>query len=99
MDPGICGFSCVIEAQKKGSRTVSVKITGSECKQILRLSGLVNKMTLRDLFAPISRNPVFSSVELAGCHLSCPVPVAVLKAAEVAMEMALPRDVRITFES
>ena len=47
---------------------------------------------------PVTRNPVFLSAEHAGCHPSCPIPVAILKAAEVAMEMALPREVRIKFE-
>ncbi len=34
---------------------------------------------------------------MARCHSSCPIPAAVLKAAEVAMSMALPRDVSIEF--
>jgi hypothetical protein len=46
----------------------------------------------------MTKNPVYVSAQQAGCHSSCPVPVAVLKAVEVAMEMALPRDVRIKFE-
>jgi len=97
-DPGICGFPCVIEARKKGPRAVSLKITGSECEHIKRLSEDVVQMGLRDLFKPITKNPVYISAQQAGCHSSCPVPVAVLKAVEVAMDMALPRDVRIKFE-
>ncbi len=97
-EPGICGFPCVIEARRTGRYTVSVKIKDSECKHGKRLSGLVEKMTLRELFAPVSKNPVFVSAQRAGCHPSCPVPVAILKAVEVAMEMALPKDVMIKFE-
>jgi hypothetical protein len=47
----------------------------------------------------LSRNPIFVSAERARCHASCVIPVAVAKAAEVALEMALPRDVTITFEA
>ena len=97
-EPGICGFPCVIEARKKGPRAVSLKITGSECEHIKRLSENVVEMGLRDLFKPITKNPVYVSAQQAGCHPSCPVPVAVLKAAEVAMDMALPRDVYIKFK-
>ena len=97
-DPGICGFPCVIEARKKGPRAVSLTITGSECEHIKRLSADVVEMGLRDLFMPITKNPVYVSAQQAGCHSSCPVPAAVLKAVEVAMDMALPRDVRIKFE-
>jgi hypothetical protein len=97
-DPGICGFPCVIEARKKGPRAVSLKIIGSECEHIKRLSEDVVEMGLRDLFKPITKNPVYISAQQAGCHPSCPVPVAVLKAVEVAMDMALPKDVYIKFK-
>lgn len=98
VDPGICGFSCVVKACKQNKKLVSLKITGSECKQIQRMSKSLKAITLRELFAPVSRNPVFISAEQAGCHPSCPIPVAILKAAEVAMDMALPREVRMTVE-
>ena len=97
-EPGICGFPCVIEARKKGPRAVSLKITGSECEHIKRLSENVVEMGLRDLFKPITKNPVYVSAQQAGCHSSCPVPAAVLKAVEVAMDMALPKDVYIKFK-
>jgi hypothetical protein len=98
VESGICGFPCVIEARKEGPRAVSLKIIGSECEHIKRLSEDVVEMGLRDLFMPITKNPVYVSAQQAGCHSSCPVPAAVLKAVEVAMDMALPRDVRIKFE-
>jgi hypothetical protein len=58
----------------------------------------VEKITMKQLFAPVTRNPVFLSAQKAGCHPSCPIPVAILKAVEVAMDMALPRDAVIKFE-
>jgi hypothetical protein len=97
-EPGICGFPCVIEARRTGRYTVSIKIEGSECKHGKRLAGLVEKMSMKQLFAPVTRNPVFLSAQKAGCHPSCPIPVAILKAVEVAMDMALPRDAVIKFE-
>jgi hypothetical protein len=50
-----------------------------------------------ELFKPVSRNPVYRAAEKSGCHSSCVIPAAVLKAVEVAMGMALPREVLITF--
>ena len=96
--PGICGFTCRVEAQMGEGKSVSIFITQSECKQIRKLAGSLTQMGLRELFMPVTRNPVFVLAQQAGCHPSCPVPVAVLKAVEVAMEMALPRDVEIRFE-
>jgi len=97
LDPGICGFPCTIEATRAENRTVLVTIRDSECEHIQRLSESLNEIGLRDLFAPISRNPAFISAERAGCHPSCPIPIAIMKAVEAAMDMALPRDVFIRF--
>jgi hypothetical protein len=75
-----------------------LQISGSECEHIQRLSEQIKAISTKDLFAPVSRNPVFVAAEGSVCHTSCPIPVAVLKAAEVAMDMALPQNVLIQFE-
>jgi hypothetical protein len=92
--PGACGFTCTISARKINRRKVAVTISDSQCRQIQKLAGCVTAMTLRELFTPLTRNPVYTRAEQSGCHPSCPVPAAILKAVEVAMEMAVPRDVR-----
>lgn len=98
VDPGICGFPCMIRAEKLDGKMVSLKITDSDCQQIKKLSERLTQILLKDLFAPISRNPVYTLTEKSSCHLSCPVPVAMIKAAEVAFGLALPRDVQICFD-
>ena len=74
-------------------------IEGSECKQIQRLSEMITQIGLRDVFVPLTRNPVFVSAEKAGCHPSCVIPTAVIKVAEVALGLALKCDVVIQFKS
>ena len=98
VDAGICGFTCRIRAWKIDKRTVGLEISESECQQIQDYSELIRQLTLNEVFVPATRNPVYLAAEQSGCHASCPVPVAVLKASEVAMEMALPRDASIRFE-
>lgn len=98
VNPGICGFTCHVKARKIENKIVALEIAQSECNQIQQFSGRLSKITLRELFMPFTNNPVYLSAEKAGCHPSCPIPVAVLKTAEVAMEMALPQDVMIQFE-
>jgi hypothetical protein len=97
-DPGICGFACTVKACKSGKRTVTVELTDSECQQVKRLANSLTEMTLKELFLPLTRNPVYIAAEKSGCHPSCAIPSAVLKAVEVAMDMALPKDVRIKFQ-
>jgi hypothetical protein len=99
VDPGICGFACIIKARKTGARQVSLVISGSDCEQIQRLAERLATLSMKDIFAPLSRNPVYISAEKSGCHLSCAIPVAIIKAAEVALELALPQEVHIKFEA
>jgi hypothetical protein len=97
VDSGICGFRSVIEARKQGRDSVSITIE-SECEQICQLNNILGSMALSDIFTAAGRNPVFARAQEARCHSTCPVPVAILKCAEVELGMALPRDVSITFE-
>ena len=97
VEPGVCGFSCQVEAWQENKHKATIKISGSQCKMIQKMGENLKEITLSDIFTPHTRNPVFKAAEQAGCHLTCSVPVAVLKAAEVAMELALPRKACINF--
>jgi len=98
VNAGICGFACRIRTWKIGNCAVGLEISESECQQIQQFSERLSKLTLQDIFTPLTCNPVYLAAEQSGCHPSCPAPAAVLKTAEVAMDMALPRDASIRFE-
>ena len=97
--PGICGFVCVVKARKLENRKIGFQICDSECGQINQLSVNLPEMDWKDLFVPLTRNPVYVNAEKSGCHPSCVIPAAMLKAAEVAMGMAIPKDVYFRFQS
>ncbi|MCP4688989.1 MAG: hypothetical protein GY859_13125 [Desulfobacterales bacterium] len=99
VEAGICGFTSVIKSRKVDSRNVSLEITDCDCEQIQGLAWHLKAMTLGELFAPMTKNPAYVLAQKAGCHPSCPVPCGVLKAVEAAMEMALPREAGIQFET
>jgi hypothetical protein len=96
--PGICGFHACIQAKKIDKNAVVIKIKDSECKQIKKLSDFLQKVHLKDLFLPLTRNPVYIAAEKSGCHPSCIIPAAILKVSEVALRMALPSEIRITYK-
>jgi hypothetical protein len=97
VEPGICGFCCQVQAWQQNKKSAFIKISGSDCKLVQKLAENIKEITVHDIFTRHSANPVYKAAEQAGCHLSCPVPVAVLKAAEAALELALPRKASITF--
>jgi len=86
------------KAWKIEKRAVGLEISESECQQIQQFSERLSKLTLQEIFTPVTCNPVYFAAKQSDCHPSSPAPVAVLKAAEVAMKMALPRDASIRFE-
>jgi hypothetical protein len=96
--PGICGFNCKVYAHKIEKRAIALRIEGSECKQIQQLAQIVTQISMQDLFTALTRNPVFVSAEKAGCHSTCCVPTAILKASEAVLGMALASGVMIKFE-
>ena len=96
--PGVCGFTCLIRAKKTDRRRVAIHIEDSECGQIKRLYRQLDELTLKELFMPLTRNPVYVAAEKSGCHASCTIPSAVLKTAEVAMGMAVAKEVVFRFD-
>ena len=97
VDAGICGFHCTIEAFSAKKRTVRLVISDSACEHLQRLGDHLQEITLNELFMTLSRNSIFVSAERARCHPACPVPAALVKAAEVAMGLALPKSAHIDF--
>jgi len=97
VNPGVCGFGCTITARGQDRRSVALAIGDSQCNQIRRLGERLSVLSMRELFMPLTRNPVYLAAEKAGCHASCVIPAALLKTAEVALGMALPRPVHFEF--
>jgi len=95
VDPGICGFTCSIRAMKEGKRVIFD--IQSECGQIKKLAAALGTITLKDLFVPLSQCPIFRAAEDSKCHLACPVPASLVKAAEVALGLALPKEATVRF--
>lgn len=97
VEPGICGFTCKIKSTCVDKKTAQIEITGSGCSMIQELAGMLTAVSFRDMFIPLTGNLIFVGAEKAGCHLACPVPVAVAKAAEAALVLALPKDATMHF--
>jgi hypothetical protein len=99
VNPGICGFECEVKAEPVGKRSVRIQISGSGCTLIETFSGQLHEITLQDLFVPLTKNQIFVAAQHARCHLACPVPAAVVKACEVALGLAVPKDAAICFST
>lgn len=98
VDPGICGFCCEIRASLREKRVARLRIVRSDCEHVQKLGAEIGEVGIQDLFLPLRRNPVIIATEKAGCHAACPVPTALIKAAEAAMGLAIPKSVVIDIQ-
>ena len=97
--PGVCGLECRVKASSPDGMNVVLEIE-SAC---LRVQAYAAQVQALDAYQELLSKPLAqaSPVLLAAehnLHTTCLVPVAVLKAAEAAAGLALPRDAHIQLE-
>jgi hypothetical protein len=98
VESGICGFTSTIEVAKLSAKMVRVDIS-SDCEMVSKLGEKLHDLEWRNALK-LPENPL-----LCKCahryirHAACPVPVAILKAIEVEVGMALAKDVAIHFDT
>ena len=100
---GICGFATDIEVQERGSYKASLALD-SECLNWRRVNEILGNQELdimKELFKDKATGTLNSKVLDTAFktipHVSCPVISGVLKALEVGVGLALPKDAFIKF--
>ena len=98
IDAGICGFGTTVETTANPGYKVTIKLE-SDCPAIRKLA---ENLTEVDALGEISfRRGLPQTLQKGNefcTHTACPVPVGIVKAIEVAAELALPKDVTIKIE-
>ncbi|MBA7659946.1 hypothetical protein ES703_67942 [subsurface metagenome] len=98
VDPGICGFPATIEVTATSDHTARVTIT-SDCEKAVKAGELLKEV---DWFSLLRKQgetyPAYQDAVLDMKHISCPIPVAILKAVEAELGFALPKDVSFHFQ-
>jgi len=97
VDPGICGFVTTVEVDKITKQKVKVVIN-SECENAARLGELLIEIDKWTVFKHHEDSEIYQAASNCHLHITCPIPIAVLKAIEVETGLALPRDVGIRFK-
>ncbi len=96
VEPGICGFETTIEAVAEDKKNVRLSIE-TQCPNLKPLAEeLTTADGYKECFAKVGESPVFVTVRKYCRHAACPVPTAIIKGIEVACNLALPRDVKMT---
>ncbi len=93
---GICGFTTEITVERIEYKRVNINIT-SECEMVMAIRKDVFSLDMMTVFTGFMKNPVYRSASRHLRHVTCPVPCGILKAVEVKLGLALPKDVNIMF--
>ncbi len=97
VEPGVCRLPSTIMARSDGVN-VEFEVLHSDCPQVRNLNKVLKRMEIWDVMRmPFSENGVYLVCGEVLKHSSCPVPMAMVKAAEVASEMAIKKPVSVTF--
>ena len=99
VEAGICGFTTTIEVVSLSARKVGVTVT-SDCETVAKMGEHLKEVRWFDIWR--RQGDSYSAYQTASqipSHITCPVPVAILKAIEVEAGLALPKDVAIQFKT
>lgn len=96
IEAGICGLVTIVSASKEGLDSVNINLE-SDCPKVIRFYQDITSIDMMGILSTGQDNPVLNTAVKYKLHPSCPVPVGVLKAAEVAIGIALPKDAVIKF--
>jgi hypothetical protein len=96
VDAGICGKKVTIKAECEDMQTAKLDIT-SDCSHINEMAKELTEINaMEEAFGSIGDTRVFRVAREYCKHAACPVPTAIIKAAEAACGLALPKNASIT---
>ena len=96
VDAGCCGFTTKIEILKVDDQMVKAAVS-SDCEMITAWGKELGSLDWGQCLRNSVDSPVFQCTSKHIGHVACPVSVALLKAMEVEVGVALPVDVAIRF--
>ncbi len=96
VNPGICGFSVTIIAEKREGKEIHLSLD-TECEMVKKMAEDIASLNMMSALIGFANNPVYKSAARHLKHTACPVPSAILKAVEVEAGLCIPKDVNISF--
>jgi len=91
-------MTATVEVVRVSKRRVRVGIT-SDCEMVTEMGKSLAELDQEDALKSLLQSGVYQCASECSLHVSCPVPMAVLKAIEVEAGLALPRPVLVHFET
>ena len=98
VEAGSCGFKVMIKVSKLSARRVNIDIIG-DCEMDGSFGENLANLDWHSVLANSGNTLLCKYASRYIKHASCPVPIAVLKAIEIEVGIAVARDVIIHFNN
>jgi hypothetical protein len=98
VNPGACGFICLIQVEQ-GKKYKAVARLQSQCKQVSRFAEEIGEVDFMEIMrALVGQNKVVQAAAVCKLHQSCVIPMAVIKAVEAELGLAVKKNITIKYE-
>jgi len=99
VEPGVCGFVADIEAEVRDYQFVTLKVNSAR-ENIIKIAGLLKEFDVYNEIKDGFNGEFYKIIQenLKGCCSGCAVQIGMFKSMQVAVNVALPRDVSIKIE-
>lgn len=97
IEAGICGLKTIVVVEDKDGMNYTLKVD-SECGAYKDLEQRLPEVTMMAGFDPVGSGTIYEACREKCKHGACPVPMGIIKTVEVAANMALPKEVKLTLE-
>lgn len=95
---GVCGFTSVVRVDKIDKMRVKVEIV-SACQDLRTMNPEMESIDCsRGVFGKMNESLIYVIASRKLKHPDCPVPCAIIKAIQVELGGAIPKDVVISFK-
>lgn len=96
IEPGVCGFNTLVQAEATTDFNAKLTIQ-SNCPHVRKIADQFGEFdAMKELFKK-GQSEILTLCLANLPHITCPVPVGLLKALEVSTGLALPKETKISF--
>ena len=96
IDSGVCGFKTVVQAET-GAKYQTRLTVESNCPHVKKIAENLGEFNAMNELFKKGQSQILTLCQENLPHITCPVPIGILKAIEASAGLALPKDAKISF--
>ncbi len=96
LNAGSCGYTVGITVERLDKTKLNIMLD-TDCEMVKLMEDDIKGSNWKKLLKKISDSTVYISASKRVKHTGCPVPMAIIKAIEVELGIAVPKEVKLNF--